>query len=72
MLGQIRRIFKDERGAYGGVELAVIIGIVLTVTMAILNAFKGDGTTTGLPGAANNVVDTVTSTINNAAGSGTP
>lgn len=68
MLKRIKHIFQDERGAYGGVELAVIIGIVLTVTMAILNAFKGNGSTTGLPGAANNVVDTVTSTINNAAG----
>lgn len=68
MLNLIKRILKDERGAYGSVELMFVVGIIVVLAMAIMSAFKGDGSTTGLPGAAKNVADTVTNTITGAAG----
>lgn len=66
MLSSIKKILKDERGAYGGVELMFIVGIVVTIAVTIMGAFKGDGTTTGLPGAAQNVSRMVQNTITSA------
>lgn len=70
LLSLIKKILKDERGAYGGVEVMLIVGIVVVIAMSIMGAFKGDGATTGLPGSAKSVSDTVQSTITGAAGGG--
>ncbi len=66
MLNLIKRILKDERGAYGSVELMFVIGIIVVLATAIMSAFKGDGSTTGLPGAAQDVASKVEDTITGA------
>lgn len=67
MLRKARRAWKDERGIYGGVELMFIIAGVAILASTIMAPFKGNGTTTGLPGSANNVAGMVQDTINSAA-----
>lgn len=62
MLSSIKKILKDERGAYGGVELMFIVGIVVAIATVIMATFKA-----GLSTAADNVSTKVQDTITGAA-----
>lgn len=62
MLDSLKKILKDERGAYGGVELMFIVGIVVAIATVIMTTFKS-----GLSTAAGDVSTKVQDTITGAA-----
>ncbi|MDI6906440.1 MAG: hypothetical protein QMC81_02970 [Thermoanaerobacterales bacterium] len=60
----LKKLFRDQRGAYGGAELMLIVAIAVVVTSAVMAAFKGDGTVgSGLAGGAGTVVDKVNTAV---------
>ena len=61
---RVLNILCDERGAYGGVELMFITGIVVTIASAIMAGLNNS--TSGLPRST----DTVTAKVQNAISSG--
>lgn len=59
----LRKLLRDQRGAYGAVEVMTIIGGVAVICGAIILALKGNGTTTGLTAGAGGVVEKVNNQI---------
>lgn len=58
----LKKLIRDERGAFGSVELMFIVGIVVVVAGAIMTALSNSDS--GLPSGANNVVNRVNDAIN--------
>jgi len=57
IIKKVVKTLKDERGAYGAVELMAIIAVVIVVSVAVTSKLSGEN---GLPSAA----DTAVSSIN--------
>ncbi len=65
---QAKRIFNNEKGAYGAVELMAIVAVVIVVSLAVTGKLS-DGDS-GLPNAADTAVSTINEQILDATGAG--
>ncbi|MGB9849133.1 MAG: hypothetical protein ACPLSY_04825 [Moorellaceae bacterium] len=57
--GMLRKLLASERGAYGGIEMLFILGVVGVTAMLLMNNLKS-----GVSSASTNVTDKLTNAIN--------
>lgn len=58
---------KNKRGFNQIVTAMILLGVAAVIALAVVNPFKGDGSTTGLPGVSNTLVQQIQNDITNAA-----